>query len=139
MFQERLLSLRVLYFGKGELIWECREDTRCQCNNPPKTSRWQSHPKLRHAEQVTSLPISTYGIAWLWDMYVGQYSKLSLSRQSDLLPALRGLATQLKQWHTGRYLAGLWEDTLSRDLCWFNQDSENLLDRPETWRAPTWS
>lgn len=29
--QERLLSPRVLYLGKTELIWKCREACRCQC------------------------------------------------------------------------------------------------------------
>lgn len=86
-----------------------------------------------------------YEVAYLWNEYTSQYATLRLSWQSDLLPAIRGLANQLKSRHTGRYLAGLWEDTLLRDLCWFNGESENLEggenvdDRPETWRAPTWS
>ena len=31
MYQERLLSPRVLHFGATELVWECREATLCEC------------------------------------------------------------------------------------------------------------
>jgi hypothetical protein len=31
MYQERLLSRRVLHFGHSELHWECLEDTACKC------------------------------------------------------------------------------------------------------------
>jgi len=31
VYQERLLSPRVLYFGPKELLWECREFRTCQC------------------------------------------------------------------------------------------------------------
>lgn len=31
MHQERLLSPRVLYLGKTELIWKCKESCRCEC------------------------------------------------------------------------------------------------------------
>ena len=31
VFQERLLSSRVLHFGHFELLWECAEATSCEC------------------------------------------------------------------------------------------------------------
>ena len=33
VYQERLLSPRVLYYGRSELVWECNSMTSCQCNS----------------------------------------------------------------------------------------------------------
>lgn len=35
-FQERVLSPRVLHFCKQELVWECGQDTVCECGSLPK-------------------------------------------------------------------------------------------------------
>jgi hypothetical protein len=32
VFQERLLSPRLLHFSFGELIWECRHVSACECS-----------------------------------------------------------------------------------------------------------
>jgi hypothetical protein len=136
VYQERLLSPRVLHFGKRELIWECREDTRCQCHNPANVGFFDP-PKIIHGIQMASPSSSIYGAGSLWNRHVEEYTRLSLSQQSDLLPALRGLATQEKSRHIGRYLSGLWEDTLIHDLCWHDYGRGGT--RPKTWRAPTWS
>lgn len=34
-FQERILSPRVLHFCKDELVWECREESICECGSLP--------------------------------------------------------------------------------------------------------
>lgn len=36
VFQERLLSPRVLHFARGELIWECGVETICECGSLTK-------------------------------------------------------------------------------------------------------
>jgi hypothetical protein len=56
----------------------------------------------------------------------------------DKLPALSGLARHTQQTRPGdNYLAGVWETTLLGDLLW--QTSGMVADRPQEWRAPTWS
>lgn len=65
---------------------------------------------------------------------------------SDRLPALSGMAqyfdAYMKSGVRGtQYLAGLWRDSLVKDLCWYVQVSENHCApaRAKPYRAPTWS
>lgn len=37
VFQERVLSPRVLHFCKHELVWECGQESLCECGSLPKT------------------------------------------------------------------------------------------------------
>lgn len=50
VYQERLLSPRVLYFGTKELLWECREFRTCQCQE-----RWpEKRLKQRYSEFINT-------------------------------------------------------------------------------------
>jgi len=65
-------------------------------------------------------------------------SPLFLSRPDDRLPALSGLAKQMRGvmgGSAGRYLAGLWEGSFARDLLWMAV--ANPGDRI-TGVAPSW-
>ena len=69
---------------------------------------------------------------------VEEYTRLSISVPSDRLPALSGLA---QQWHLRKncdYIAGLWKDSLIKDLQW-GVGLENAAPKPKEWRAPSWS
>ncbi|KAM5362497.1 hypothetical protein ACJA88_013996 [Fusarium oxysporum] len=63
----------------------------------------------------------------------------------DKLPALSGLAQQRKQVRGGVYLAGLWQDSLLHDLCWYHVRNYNdptsggVGRRSALYRAPSWS
>jgi hypothetical protein len=46
LHQERLLSRRILYFGKTELIWKCRETCGCQCGYGFPVPRKNNTPTL---------------------------------------------------------------------------------------------
>lgn len=63
---------------------------------------------------------------------------LDLAYIQDRLPAVAGIASQLGKYRKGRYLAGLWEDSLVFDLCWWAFGDER--ERPEKLKSvPTWS
>lgn len=55
-FQERVLSPRVLHFCKQELVWECGQDTVCECGSLPKVRnlkrRFALAARLRVADDV---------------------------------------------------------------------------------------
>jgi hypothetical protein len=55
VFQERLLSPRVLHFCGSELVWECRETTTCECGSLTDTSSpgGEYHRVLRTNESKT--------------------------------------------------------------------------------------
>ncbi|KAI1257001.1 hypothetical protein MGN70_000039 [Eutypa lata] len=74
-----------------------------------------------------------------WQAIVGQYSSLQLSKETDRLPALSGLANRASP-HLGRYLAGLWSTTFPSDLTWRVRALKNgprqVIDEN---RGPSWS
>ncbi len=79
----------------------------------------------------------------LWRTIVEDISILDLSFESDRLPALSGLATRFAEHFSKgeRYLAGLWEGDLLRDLLWESGGSQQV-DGPTRERkagVPSWS
>jgi hypothetical protein len=75
---------------------------------------------------------------------VEAYSTMRLTKASDKLPVIAGLASEIahEQQNT-RYLAGLWSDSLLTDLLWFVLHNEyhepEASYRRNQWRAPSWS
>jgi hypothetical protein len=84
-----------------------------------------------------SFPLDERG-TWqdYWFVIVQKYMACGITKGSDRLVALSGLATHIAR-HTGfRYLAGLWYEHLVKGLMW---SVENPLSRPKDYRAPSWS
>lgn len=74
----------------------------------------------------------------VWHKMVAQYSNLNLSRMSDRLPALSGLAEQISP-ESRPYLAGLWQDTLRLDLLWRIDCITESHKRIPGSQSPSWS
>ena len=77
----------------------------------------------------------------MWHKIVSERSHLALSIECDCLPAIAGLARQTETCKTGKYLAGLWEDSLAEDLLWrvYELLQGRSQKRPKSYQAPTWS
>ncbi|GAP84022.1 putative HET domain-containing protein [Rosellinia necatrix] len=68
------------------------------------------------------------------------YTPHLLSKSTDRLPAVGGLAKQIAMRRKSRYLAGLWEYTLNDDLLWrVHMTSRRKRPRLYPLYAPTWS
>jgi hypothetical protein len=154
IFQERYLSTRFLHFTANELIWECKEDMDCECNqtklrdsdSPDLAPAENSHLyynafKSYYLEAFTAIP---YRVQIIWRDVIDSYSELELSHARDKLPALSGIANKFKQLRPNdSYFAGLWQSSFVEDLLWRSVSRgysvSHLLPRPQKWRAPTWS
>lgn len=132
VFQERRLAPRILHFTSYELIWECSTVAKCECTRMEDEAR-QWKPDFALFDRKKADPVR------FWHVQVKEYSKLTLSRPSDTLPAIGGLAQEVSPTRKVRYLAGLWEDSLIQDLAWCNSHSHDQAPKPSTWRAPSWS
>ena len=78
-----------------------------------------THPKLNYGEVLRAGPPAIADkLFWWWWQMVMDYTSLGLTHISDLLPALGGIALEMTGLRHGRYLAGLWEDSLFGDMCW---------------------
>ncbi|KAL2367693.1 hypothetical protein RJZ57_007938 [Blastomyces gilchristii] len=155
VYQERMLSTRILHFGRYELFFECRSSIFCECNDiefhgsSPEvpialfkiehaealgdyTSSWAADEKFRHAVR--------YQGASLWRTMVGCYTALLLTKAKDRLPAISGIAKDLAARRQSRYLAGVWEESINDDLIWsVHMRSRHQKGRPYPRNAPTWS
>ncbi|KAF6842763.1 het domain-containing protein [Colletotrichum musicola] len=149
VWQERLLSGRVLHFGLYELFWECRNLTLCECSAIghhgssdaillPDTKRSHADALGSYVPGVEWHEIAAYYMAQVWRTMVSSYTCLGLTKRSDSLPAMGGLAKHMGQRRRTRYLAGLWENSLSDDLTWHVRNPAKK-PRPEPRPAPTWS
>ncbi|KAI9711707.1 MAG: hypothetical protein M1820_001851 [Bogoriella megaspora] len=161
VYQERILSPRVLHFSKYELYWECREISKCQCEwvNSAVGKVTQKHLENEHAlavlldagtgridpqaERSTKIKgydsIGQINVEFRWQSIVEEYSRLQLMYDKDRLPALSGLAKQMQYLSGDQYLAGIWASNLTQSLRWHMGFLEPLLPRSSTYIAPTWS
>jgi hypothetical protein len=153
VYQERMLSRRVLHFGRYEMFFECQSEIECECESIRFHGAGQETPvpliKVEYADTLSSyshgykgkaLESVQYQGARLWRTMVCCYTALRLTMSKDRLPAFGGLAKQMASGRKSRYLAGLWEDSLNDDLIWTVRMTSKLKrPRPEPRNAPTWS
>lgn len=167
VFQERILSPRVLHFCKQELVWECGQEIVCECGSIPKTRNLKLQfafaarpPAIEECPQVEqrddgSTPSEINPLQLIkshspqkeaatkkainqWHNIVEQYSALDLTDEKDILPALSGLAERMAPF-LGDYLAGLWRQSLLSDLCWRIDKLGFGPQGPAKYRGPSWS
>jgi hypothetical protein len=77
-----------------------------------------------------------------WDLLVNTYSRTKLTKHTDKLVALGGLAESWQQQLDDEYLAGLWRTNLTRNLLWCvatRSELDDMPERPATYVAPSWS
>lgn len=148
-FQERLLSVRTVYFAEDQLYWECGELCASEIYplggpfDPGLREKSYDHPDRlpegiqrsesgRIKDQYTLLKswggvcIETPGFLQLWGTIVENYSKGSLTFPRDRLVAISGVATQLSDHTTDQdYFLGLWRSHLPLLLLWEDMGIRN--------------
>ena len=129
VFQERLLSPRVVYYAKDELLWECQDMSDCQCGAITVMARYKPYYHLSLGKG-DPLP-------FVWMRIAERYSCMAFTYESDRMLALAGVAKHaLDSGRGGRYLAGVWEQDLAYQLCWIVLDT---WQKPQIYLAPSWS
>lgn len=162
VMQERILPARQLSFTKAGVFWECR----CLLANPHLPDEFRTEDQ-RHfykdfAKKLAELtthqpPMSRFGRGYdlitrnsgidqtfrAWDDIIKAYSRRKLTKATDRLVAISGLAKKMREAVDDEYLAGLWKSRFFVQLCWsVNHSSDKFfhsLRRPRPLLAPTWS
>ncbi|KAH8597052.1 heterokaryon incompatibility protein-domain-containing protein [Bisporella sp. PMI_857] len=129
--QERYLAMRTIHFTSSQLAFECN-------------SGFQTEDGYSETGHIFTLNSSlSPNILSSWALIVERYSKRSLTRPSDKLPALSGLASSFHKSMESSdsaaddYVAGLWRRNLIDYLYWFPKKRKGV--RPPAYRAPSWS
>ncbi|EXK30603.1 hypothetical protein FOMG_13387 [Fusarium oxysporum f. sp. melonis 26406] len=148
--QEWLMSKRTVQFARNQVFWEC--DYLCACevfpDGLPYCIRYDGKKNLAEdlgnatclMRRDINADTSRVGpdLIQLWSGLITNYTGGELTKSSDWLPALSGIAKWL-QPHLGNpgYLAGLWNNSdLHRQLAWFSCTTTN--PRPQ-YRDAGWS
>jgi len=131
VFQERLLSRRLLYCNFGELEFSCLEGHKCECGHPttlpphPLGTRvlpsqfLNSKHRLLMARDTKISKSDLSGCYRWWRQIVSNYMNLNITYPNDILPALSGCARIFSRLSGDQYLAGLWKSSISEDLVWY--------------------
>lgn len=155
VYQERMLSSRVLHFGYHELFFECSNDAYCECGNIGFLGYTDNiplpNPKTMYSSALESYSLTSNGVrsnrAWVesaryyiarvWRSLIMFYTGLHLTVADDRLAALGGVARKFAEKRESPYLAGLFKDSLLDDLLWISFNCKQ--PRLPQWRAPSWS
>jgi Heterokaryon incompatibility protein (HET) len=135
--QEHVLSSRVLHYTGFEIIFECRTDLRCECEPSPQAVA--TVPSKISKLCATKKKWRPYEV---WHDLVAKYVRRNMTKPSDKLPAISGIATKLQAVMNSEYLAGLWLKNLLDDLLWSSRPylaRPNRAPRFDFYRAPTFS
>ena len=142
--QERCLPRRMISYGKDKIFWECSEMAASEDGDciPREGDRLDLIAKTAAIEmsicKITGRSPGEITDTNYFDWYetVKGYTRRSITKPVDRLPALAGLAKALAERTGDEYLAGIWKQGLIEGLLWYGED--DLLLTP-TYRAPSWS
>ncbi|KAI1213948.1 heterokaryon incompatibility protein-domain-containing protein [Annulohypoxylon truncatum] len=154
--QERFLARRLVHFTRNQVYWECLECTHCEAEPKEKllildrervnqTGNWNyAYPKLTMAKIRTSstapLPqgLNDAFTHKAWRAIVTKYTSCQLTKESDKLMAISGVAKTFGEFNGDTYLAGLWKDKIFLYLLW-QTDGDKLNPPRRNGYAPSWS
>ncbi|KAM6537132.1 hypothetical protein FALCPG4_003077 [Fusarium falciforme] len=132
-FQEHLFSRRILHFGDGMLHWECPCRHTTEADPTPtsslSTNEWQE-------ARNRLLQGGSSGLSTFWIKQVERYSKLTLSKPSERLPAFLGFSRYMEKQLQSTCLGGIMTgENLLQNLCWKVKpsDIERVVFPTWTW------
>lgn len=159
-FQEEILSRRLLRYASNKLEWRCLHgnvDDKCRWrfNNTAQSLTRVPELSLISSSNILHAPLESphqrnlYYDAWY--QMVLEFTTHNLTYQRDTLPALSGVAYELRQRMADNdaYVAGLWLKDLAVGLLWRISTIEKLavaklpewqknFDRHDFY-SPSWS
>jgi Heterokaryon incompatibility protein (HET) len=161
VFQERLLSSRILHFTRTQIFWECPCSNACETVPSGRPffgvsatttafQRFLDHAFI-HPRESPERDVGNEIDAYInWGRLIEAYSACQFTMPTDKLIALEGVASQMLQRLNGHdsYMVGHWKRYLAWELLWVaavrrTPDGAPTLfpaTRPKKDKiAPTWS
>ncbi|KAN0104157.1 Heterokaryon incompatibility protein (HET) domain containing protein, partial [Hyaloscypha variabilis] len=148
--QEEVLTPRTLHFTAKQLVWECQRHQSYESNMTaqswPMNDSFHEMPKryflvpdfgrnyILSSDYPFIAKVLDPGDRWI--SMVINYTKRSLTVQSDRLVAIGGLAQELQAQSGYNYCAGIWAEDIHRGLLW---RLYGLGQTPKSYIAPSWS
>lgn len=140
--EERLLSRRKVIFLPDRVVWECDEISLAdQGEIENMRDDMRLPPSILYPKQPFTAEQLQWDVHTEWTNTVQWYSCRKLTRPSDKLRAIGGIAEVYQFLFKTRYLAGLWDGYILPGLLWrriVDNTGDPLQDRPP-YRSPSWS
>jgi len=140
VLQEDFLSPRMLQFRKEELTWICSTYSRCECRIRPAMPI--PHPFRTAQGTAEKSSEHTHSLDIQWPPIVMEYSRRNLTKPSDRIAALSGLANYMEEQTTDTYICGVWYEDLLFQLLWYVDQTnvpEGIPARHPFPYAQSWS
>jgi hypothetical protein len=153
--QERILSPRIVHFGREEVFWECKEHAISESfprtfprtnylaryltvSNDPFTTRKHVSQKSKIEHLLPLRP---------WFQIISSYSKANLTYWEDRLVALAGVVRLFENVLDDKFYAGIWRKNLVFRLAWnvdYDTQGTSLQSvlrpgQPDANKFPSWS
>ncbi|KAF2271384.1 HET-domain-containing protein [Westerdykella ornata] len=162
VFQERMLSPRILHFAANQIFWDCSTLSACEVlpeglphslDGLASTDRhWRG--RIQASTLSTSLesgsenedPAALTGsndasLETFWQTALQNYTSCALTNQGDKTVAVWSIAKIVRDVLKEEYAGGMWEFALEEQLAWRLRDSGTANTRiPELQaRNPSWT
>ncbi|KAI0169812.1 heterokaryon incompatibility protein-domain-containing protein [Hypoxylon sp. FL1284] len=140
--QERYLARRILHYGSQQLFWECGEIRAAEDGDFTTVDGDQLSSILQSAaikDTVFTRPLKGGHFNYAdWYTMIEDYTGRDITKDSDRLRALSGLARALETRTEDKYLVGLWLGGLLEGLMWVPASSDHV-SHPTNSSFPSWS
>lgn len=141
--QERLLSRRMLHFGKDQIWWQCAEE-------PLLCERWPSRASVstrRIVNVVSPAGLETYTgrLNVFWKGIMNVYSRCGLTMpEKDKYRAIQAISSHIARNTADDFVEGFFWSQLPKALCWMTVHERPDIaakhnHRAAKYRAPSWS
>lgn len=151
VLQERLLAPRVLHFLPGQVSWECGQELAWEKARSGRVTRemWyfssicESMKRFSFDGRVSHDDDDDF-----WLEILQRYSKCGLTKESDRLVAISGVARRIASFVKDQYVAGLWASSMPQALGWKGErsdyhrrraDGEGILQPSTGYYTPSFS
>ncbi|KPA37801.1 tol protein, partial [Fusarium langsethiae] len=145
--QERILSRRMLLYGSQQMYFKCNQGFRSEdgvslqdrsqsiYNGPDELSEVTKQTACTSNYQENNINECKAKLLVSWHELVWVYGPQKLTRASDKLPAISGLASIFSKQLGDEYIVGLWRSYFIEGLLWLGLRCR----RTQEYRAPSWS
>lgn len=145
-YQELIGSRLALKFGRRKVHLLTPEGTKSEASDRSEPSRLLLIDRINQIreDRFSNVMDDIYRL-WVTGV-VPDFSNLVLTYAADRFPALSGLAAHCQRILNDKYVAGMWEGDLFRQLFWSAGPTFKTLDdlvaslhSPKPYIAPSWS
>ncbi|KAJ0114128.1 HET-domain-containing protein [Diaporthe amygdali] len=135
VFQEKIISPRLLYFGARMIHFQQGNRVISEDGCPIEGDIFDSsfyvphHYSTNLLHQLEMLQSKESIIIDFWYRLVKDFSNSNFTNVRDTFPAIAGIARSIQEFTKHQYLAGLWEEDLCCGLLWNTSREINVGKR----------